>query len=346
MNTLIKPNYNRHIKSVLAIAMTLFILLALAIPIFAQQPSNYRNDNLQISASWSEGDILILNIIDSHTVESQQVAIRLSDFVYESENVPYFILQAQDFFGKRQSGVIHVPNPLFTPYALKSGQTISDSGSALEIDELPDHLQEVIAAVNANEPSPALTPDGTGTVTDNIMTINDIEFFTISTHDGNDFFLVIDRQRTSNNVYLLNTVTESDLMTLAESVNNNLPMSSVAAVQPPTEAPPTVEDILQALQESTAQNTTPVPTQQGAGSGIIIVMLIAMLAGGGLIFWKKGWPKLQALLRQREETYNHDGDGYYEIDEGNNDDREFDYGAVIASEETGATFQGGDDYGQ
>lgn len=42
------------------------------------------------------------------------------------------------------------------------------------------------------------------------------EFYTIMTPDENVFYLIIDKQRDSENVYFLNAVTESDLMALAQ----------------------------------------------------------------------------------------------------------------------------------
>ena len=61
------------------------------------------------------------------------------------------------------------------------------------------------------------TPDGTGTVVDNATDEDGKEFFTITTPSENVFYLVIDRQRTEENVYFLNAVTEKDLLALAES---------------------------------------------------------------------------------------------------------------------------------
>ena len=61
------------------------------------------------------------------------------------------------------------------------------------------------------------TPDGTGTVVDNATDEDGKEFFTITTPSENIFYLVIDRQRTENNVYFLNAVTEKDLLALAEA---------------------------------------------------------------------------------------------------------------------------------
>ncbi len=65
--------------------------------------------------------------------------------------------------------------------------------------------------------STALTPDGQGTVLDNVSSADGKEFFTITTPAENIFYLVIDKQRDGENVYFLNAVTEADLMALAES---------------------------------------------------------------------------------------------------------------------------------
>ena len=61
-----------------------------------------------------------------------------------------------------------------------------------------------------------LTPDGQGTVVDNVTDQDSKEFFTFTTPSENTFYLVIDKQRESENVYFLNAVTESDLLALAE----------------------------------------------------------------------------------------------------------------------------------
>ena len=65
------------------------------------------------------------------------------------------------------------------------------------------------------EPNP-FTPDGTGTVVDKATDKDGKEFYTITTPDENIFFLVIDNQKSSENVYFLNAVTETDLLPLAE----------------------------------------------------------------------------------------------------------------------------------
>ena len=58
--------------------------------------------------------------------------------------------------------------------------------------------------------------DGTGTVVDNATDEDGKEFYTITTPDENIFYLVIDKQKTTDNVYFLNAVTKADLLPLAE----------------------------------------------------------------------------------------------------------------------------------
>lgn len=85
------------------------------------------------------------------------------------------------------------------------------------------------------EPQP-FTPDGTGTVLDNATDEDGKAFFTITTADEAVFYLVIDRQRSTENVYFLNAVTVSDLMALAEPGQE--PEAPAPVVEPEPEPDP------------------------------------------------------------------------------------------------------------
>lgn len=82
-----------------------------------------------------------------------------------------------------------------------------------------------------------LTPDGTGTMVNNATDDEGKEFFTITTADESVFYLVIDRQKSTENVYFLNAVTLADLMVLAESSGEVL----VTAPVPEPEPEPTTD---------------------------------------------------------------------------------------------------------
>ncbi|MCL1842620.1 MAG: DUF4366 domain-containing protein [Defluviitaleaceae bacterium] len=318
----------------MALAVALLFLGFTAVCAQASEPK--LNVNLRINASWGGGDILNLDIADLDTGERQQVAIRLSDFISEGENVPYILLQAMDLLGERQSGVIQIENPLFDPTIVTTGATVGDSGSSLDLDELPENLQNIVAEANQPEPPQTLTPDGTGTVVDNIMTVNNIEFFTVTTDNGSDFFLVVDRQRTNNNVYLLNTVTEADLMALAEARGETMPSSSAAAQPPQTpEYPPTLtmEEILQAIQDAADQEqSTPAPQPQSNNSGIVILAVILLvIAGGAFVAWKVLWPKLQNATQSNQNDIEEED--YDDVYDDSDEDYSSDFDVVTADED-------------
>lgn len=93
-------------------------------------------------------------------------------------------------------------------------------------------------------PDGALTPEGTGTILDSVSD-GDKQFYTITSEAGNVFYLIIDSSRDSNNVYFLNTVTEDDLLALAEKSGGTI--SSI-----PTENVCTCSDRCEAGQVNTS----------------------------------------------------------------------------------------------
>jgi len=138
--------------------------------------------------------------IDGNT---SALAMHISDYVDDANNQEYISIQAADLLGN-VSGVIRVRNPFFDP-SIAPTPTPPPTESAIPEDAQP---------TGGMRP---FTPDGTGTVVDNVHDNDGIEFFTIGTEDGNVFYLIIDRQRSTDNVYLLNAVTEEDLISLAQA---------------------------------------------------------------------------------------------------------------------------------
>ena len=139
------------------------------------------------------------------------------------------------------------------------------------------------------EPNP-FTPDGTGTVVDNATDQDGKEFFTITTAEEAVFYLVIDRQRETENVYFLNAVTVADLMALAES------SGEPAAPEPPPEPDP-------------EPNPTPepVPEKKGGAGPLLLALAVVVIGGGAGWYFKIYRPKLQKAA-EPEEDYG--GDPY------------------------------------
>lgn len=148
-------------------------------------------------------------------------------------------------------------------------------------DESEEPPAETVSAVEAEpEPNP-FTPDGTGTVVDTATDEDGKLFFTITTPSENVFYLVIDQQRTDNNVYFLNAVTENDLMALAEPSDNTASESALpdepAAAEPEPAAEPDPAD----EQEPEAE------AEQGGGAGMIILAVVVILGAGGAAYYFK-----------------------------------------------------------
>ncbi len=124
---------------------------------------------------------------------------------------------------------------------------------------------------------------GTGTVYDKLNTDGSDSaekiFYTVTTEEGDVFYLVIDQRQDSDNVYLLNTVTRSDLEALA--VDNDK-----------TESDDKEKNLLEVLSsENDTTNTTTTAADKisedsnSRASSIVVVLLIA--AAGGVYYYLK-----------------------------------------------------------
>ena len=136
---------------------------------------------------------------------------------------------------------------------------------------------------------PVLTPPGgTGTVVEQTDEEGK-EFYTIMTADENVFYLVIDRQRETENVYFLNAVTEADLLPLVE-------MPAVEEPEPipvPTPVP----------------DTAPMPEiESGPDVRLLLILVLAVLAIGLAFFYVKK----RFAARGNEESYEHEPEDYEE----------------------------------
>jgi hypothetical protein len=159
-------------------------------------------------------------------------------------------------------------------------------------------------------PSP-FTPDGQASVLDNVTNQDDKEFFTFTTPEGNVFFLVVDRQRNSDNVYFLNAVTERDLLELAEKSGNDISSSGGIPVattpQNPVEPPDSDETV----------TADPPPAEKNGGTGTMIFMLVAMAIAGGVGYYFK-------IVRPKQQGGNTDYDDEDEDEEDIGEEMEFD----------------------
>lgn len=164
------------------------------------------------------------------------------------------------------------------------------------------------------DPANPLTPDGQGTVVDNATDDEGKEFFTITTADESVFYLIIDRQRSGDNVYLLNTVTLADLMALAEKNGEDISTVIAPTVTEEPDPEPTVSD-----------DPEPEPeAKTGGNMGMLLIALAVVAVGGGAGWYFKIYRPKQQRAADLEEDYPDEaepdyGDGYSDYGE--------DYGA-------------------
>lgn len=173
-------------------------------------------------------------------------------------------------------------------------------------------------------PEGAFTPDGTGTVLDETTGEDgDKQFYTITTEDGNVFYLIVDGKRDSNNVYFLNAVTESDLMALAEKDSGNssssIPSAEICtctekcvAGDVDTACPVCRNDLKgctgkeEELSEA-EEPAEPDKPEKGGSVGTVLFIVIALLAVCGAGYYVKS-----VRPKQQTEDEEFEDDGYGE----------------------------------
>ena len=171
-------------------------------------------------------------------------------------------------------------------------------------------------------PEGAFTPDGSASVLDEAQeTADDKQFYTITTEAGNVFYLIIDGKRDSQNVHLLNGVTEADLMALAEKGDGSMSVipagdtctctEKCEAGKVRTDCPVCKNDLTGCVGKETKpsepeQPETEQPKKDTGSIGTIIFVVLALLAVGGIGYYVKiVRPKQQAA----DEEFEDDGYG-------------------------------------
>jgi len=308
----------RFLKNKLFTILTLMLCMGVfCVPVFVSAGE----ETLNVNAVWIDGELLRINVTDADGVSSA-LALRLSDYVNDAENKEFISIQAVDLAGN-MSGVIEIKNPFYSP----ASEPKDNSGDTTAHNEQPQSSASAISDDSlrpAGDLRPAdghrpFTPDGTGSVIDNAHDGDGKEFFTIGTEDGNVFYLIVDRQRNADNVYLLNAVTEEDLMALAErsgrEINTNANNGSTSAIPMP-EPVDTAEEQHQPVTAAPApEPETQSPSNNGIGRYAFIAIAVLIVGGAGYYF---------KIVKGRNNPTDDEDD--YEGDYGYDDEPDDDYG--------------------
>ena len=164
--------------------------------------------------------------------------------------------------------------------------TVPAYAQSSEPQEETQTAQEAPAETESQpETQNPFSTDGTGTVVDNATDEDGKEFYTITTPDENIFYLVIDKQKTTDNVYFLNAVTEADLLPLAEKSGEE---TETPAPEPEPEPEPEPT-------ETPEEVTEPEPDAPDSNlPAILLVGAVALIGSGAGYYLKIYKPKHQA----------------------------------------------------
>lgn len=164
-----------------------------------------------------------------------------------------------------------------------------------EVAEEP--VQVIEEAEPTEEEKIPFTIAGNGEVEDNMVDDPSKEFFTVKTKGGNTFFLVIDRARNSENVYMLSMIDEYDLQEfLDDEERNGKQEEETPAVVLPETKPELAPDV---------EIEEPKEESSGGMNKILLLVFVAALGGAGAFFYfyiYKPKPKEETPQSENLET--------------------------------------------
>jgi len=200
------------------------------------------------------------------------------------------------------------PSSAGTATASPSG-TAAPGATPFPSFSVPEPANPVSGTAASGGANP-FTPSGGGSVLDNAGTTDGKEFFTVTATDGSVYYLIIDRQRGSENVYFLSAVTRADLLGLTDG-------GTISGPEPIQPEPITPQD--PAATEA-PQAAEPEPAKEGGGvkiGTIIFIVLAAGIVGGVAYYFKVVKPRKAATQADAYEEAEGDpgdegaDDGYY-----------------------------------
>lgn len=152
---------------------------------------------------------------------------------------------------------------------------------------------------------------GNGQLLDDITDDDTKQFLTVQTKNGNTFFMVIDRSRNSENVYMLSLVDERDL---AEFIEEEEP-------EPAEEKPAVIVE--EPKPEPVQEEIQPEPEKGGMGMGAVFtILLLGAGCVGGYYYFKIWKPKREEEEAESEDLEFYDGGAYVNEDQENKQEEE------------------------
>lgn len=190
---------------------------------------------------------------------------------------------------------------------------------------------EELAVNDSVESKTPLTPSGNLTTVDDVHqvsdedTIEDKQFITVQSKNGNTFYIIIDRSGDTENVYFLNAVDEADLMALMEDEQKEQLTAAVCTCTTKCELG-SVNAECEVCSENkdscTAAAATQAPEKQEpaektekSSASFIFLILFALAGAGGAFYWFKIRNKKSSTKGDTDPNDLFEEDEDYEIEE-------------------------------
>ena len=182
-----------------------------------------------------------------------------------------------------------------------------------------------------------LTPDGNATLVDDFG--GNKQLITVTTKNGNYFYILIDRDdEGENTVHFLNQVDEADLMALMEDGSTEAAPPAVCSCTDKCEAGKVNTSCpvcVTSMTGCTGKEPTPTPTEQpeepkekGGNPGAVLALVLFALLGGGAAFYYFKFVKPKQNVKGDTDLED------FEFEDYDEDEPEADTGETSEDEET------------
>ena len=245
--------------------------------------------------------------------------IRLQQF---DAGYQYFTLQAVDKAGN-MSEVYKTSNPYYEDPTVEkdSSDTSQSEASKLPVSATPTEPTDAKATVTDHTSTPGTSSSSSSTSTGSTATGSTAtggtdqaeeggkEFYTITTKSDKVFYLIVDKDQTENNVYLLTEVGENDLLNFTESDSQTIPQNSAVtesalpsgttATDKKEEVSATEKEVSTEETENTEAKETVKKPAESSNAGTYLIMAIALIGVGAVVYYTK-------VIKKKRESFDDD----------------------------------------
>lgn len=204
-----------------------------------------------------------------------------------------------------------------------------------------------ISVNDSVESKTPLTPKGNLTTVDDVHqvsdenTVEDKQFITVQSKNGNTFYIIIDRSGDTENVYFLNAVDESDLLALMEDSQNETSAATCTCSEKCAVGSVNTECAVCSTDKDRCTGTvtpepTPVPGEtqqeqsQNTAMPLAALIIFALFGAGGAFYWFKIRNKKTSTkggtdpndLFEDDEDYETEDETDYEVEQSDEEDTE------------------------